>query len=281
MKIRSSSALTRIAGAGIGHLPGNQPANRWRAWAVSGRNGAACRRVHGELVGRQRGVGVGKASSGAETCGGQPAALRAAPTVAVGSRPLVPAADRAAGAVAGTATETGAIVVRPRDEQALTSFISSVTDRGSVMYHKYLARGQFGSRFGPAAATTARSRSPCGPTACTSRACPRTGSWSRSAARPPAWSARSAPAWSVTGFRTAAMGQATTGAPRVPALVARSVAGVVGLDELARNQPQYVIPRGTAMSHGFPAAKTASVTHVAGAPTPAPSPSRTPRAPAG
>ena len=155
MKIRSSLALTRIAGVASVTCRGTSR----RIAGTRGPLAAATALLVGASMASLSAGSVASASarpaSALKPAALSPAALRAAPTVAVGSRPLVPAADRAAGAVAGTATETGAIVVRPRDEQALTSFISGVTDRGSVMYHKYLARGQFRSRFGPAAATTA------------------------------------------------------------------------------------------------------------------------------
>jgi Fibronectin type III domain/IPT/TIG domain len=52
----------------------------------------------------------------------------------------------------------------------------------------------------------------------------------------------------------------------VPAAIAPSVAGLVGLDNLVQARPGYVIPKGTAMSHGFPAAKAAKIAAVKGAP---------------
>jgi Pro-kumamolisin, activation domain/Fibronectin type III domain/IPT/TIG domain len=196
------------------------------------------------------------------------AALQAAPKVPIGARPLVPAADRAVGTVATAASETGAVVVRPRDEQGLAGFISSVTAKGSAMYHRYLARGQFQSRFGPAGATIATVEQALRAEGLTVAGV--SGDGLLVTFRGSAASVEHAFGTGLERYRlpNGTIGQATTGSPRVPAPIARSVAGIVGLDELGQEQPQYVIPRGTAMSHGFAAAKAASIPNVAGAPTP-------------
>ena len=67
--------------------------------------------------------------------------------------PEIPSGAQRIGAVSPAATETGAVVLKPRNEGALTSFIASLTTAGSSSFHHYLAPGQFESRFGPAQAT--------------------------------------------------------------------------------------------------------------------------------
>ena len=76
--------------------------------------------------------------------------------------PRLPQAARDLGAVRADATVSGAVVLRPRSEGALTRFIAAVTDKHSPLFHHYLAPGQFAARFGPEpssiAAVTARLR---------------------------------------------------------------------------------------------------------------------------
>jgi hypothetical protein len=63
--------------------------------------------------------------------------------------------DHALGALPRRTALRGTVVLRPRDEGALTRFIATVTDRGSARFGDYLAPGAFGARFGPTAATRA------------------------------------------------------------------------------------------------------------------------------
>ena len=80
----------------------------------------------------------------------------------VAAAPRLPQSARVLGAVRSDATVSGAVVLRPRSEAALTRFIAAVTDKHSPLFHRYLAPGQFAARFGPApssiAAVTARLR---------------------------------------------------------------------------------------------------------------------------
>jgi kumamolisin len=69
--------------------------------------------------------------------------------------PRIPDGAKATGAVAATAAVTGAVVLKPRDNSALTTFISAVTDKTSPQYHDYLDPGAFAGRFGPTASTIA------------------------------------------------------------------------------------------------------------------------------
>jgi hypothetical protein len=68
---------------------------------------------------------------------------------------VLAAGDRRLGPLAGDRTVRGAIVLRPRDDAALTRFIASVTDPHSPQYGHYLPAGAFAERFGPAAGARA------------------------------------------------------------------------------------------------------------------------------
>ena len=68
---------------------------------------------------------------------------------------VIPATDRWRRPLAGAATVRGEIVLRPRDQAALTRFIASVTDRHSAAFGHYLAAGTFAARFGPTPAARA------------------------------------------------------------------------------------------------------------------------------
>src|ERR1700751_1796418 len=73
----------------------------------------------------------------------------------VAPRPLIPRGATKLGEVSPTATVSGAVVLQPRDEDALTRFISQVTDKRSPLFHHYLTPGTFAARFGPTSATIA------------------------------------------------------------------------------------------------------------------------------
>ena len=70
-------------------------------------------------------------------------------TRVVAPKPLLPRGAKPLGAVSPTATVSGAVVLQPRDEAALTHFISQVTDKHSPLFHHYLTPGSFAARFGP------------------------------------------------------------------------------------------------------------------------------------
>ncbi|HEV3310228.1 MAG TPA: protease pro-enzyme activation domain-containing protein, partial [Chloroflexota bacterium] len=175
--------------------------------------------------------------------------------------------DRALGPVAPTAIETFAIVLKPRSEKAVTQFVAAVTNKNSAQYHQYLPRGAFGSRFGPSPATIARVRSVIegdGLHAVVSS------NHLMVIAHGSASQIEKAFGTGLESYHlaTGGMGQATTGVPSLPSTIARSVTGIVGLDDLITAQPSYIIPRGSSQSHGFKSAKHGDVPSVAGAATP-------------
>ncbi len=196
------------------------------------------------------------------------AAMAARPRgpVAVTAAPRVPLGARSAGVVPGATAVTGTVVLRPRDEAALTRFIAAVTDPGSPFFHGYLPRGAFAARFGPARA-----------------AIDAVSSWLAAGGLRVtsvstdgllvgfAGSAGAAERAFGTGLRSyrladGSAGQATVRAIRMPAAIARVVSGVVGLDSLVHAEPFGVGPaRATANAHRA-AATVAPFAHPPGSP---------------
>src|SRR5215468_5103341 len=80
-------------------------------------------------------------------------------TRVVAPKPLIPHGAKQLGAVAPSATVTGAVVLQPRDESALQRFISQVTDKHSPLFHQYLTPGTYAARFGPTPASIAAVKS--------------------------------------------------------------------------------------------------------------------------
>src|SRR5436305_2827358 len=70
-------------------------------------------------------------------------------TRVVAPKPRIPHGAKQLGAVAPSATVSGAVVLQPRDEAALTRFIAQLTDKHSPLFHHYLTPSSFAERFGP------------------------------------------------------------------------------------------------------------------------------------
>ena len=185
------------------------------------------------------------------------AAASSATLVRVGATPRVPTGAQSLGAVSSSASLSGTVVLKPRDNAALVQFIAAVSDPSSPMFHQYLrpARSRAGSvrprRRSPPCARSWRR------TACTSTASRAMGCWSTSRAPPRRSSTPSRPGSSATGCPAAALAQTTTSAAAVPSAIAGSVAGVVGLNDLARAQPADIRrPRGSDRAKIRPALTT-------------------------
>ena len=192
--------------------------------------------------------------------------VRSSPMVVVTAAPRIPAGDGALGSVRAGSTETGIVVLRPTDEAGLTSFITAVTDKGSPLYHRYLAPGEFASRFGPAPSTIAEVKAQLTEEGLRVTKVSSDGlfvSFSGSAA-----TVESAFRTGIERYRLAdgAIGQATTSAVRVSSTIAGSVIGVVGLDDLVHPESSIVRPGPISVQHTFPSAKTVDFSHPAGSP---------------
>ena len=199
-----------------------------------------------------------------------PAAAATVPhgTRAIDAAPRIPAGARPEGVVRRSAEVSGDLVLKPRDNAAVTWFIKAVTDPGSPSFHRYLAPGAYAGRFGPTTATVAAATSVL----------------TADGLRVTAVSAdhllihfRGTAAAVSTAFHTTLesyrlrdgfTGRATTSAVRLPASIAGSVTAVLGLDDLVQEQPAGIV-RAPASDRGkIRAPATAKFSYPAGAPRP-------------
>ncbi|HEY2354700.1 MAG TPA: IPT/TIG domain-containing protein [Gaiellaceae bacterium] len=192
----------------------------------------------------------------------------AGPSRVIAAAPRLPHAARVLGAVRADASVAGAVVLKPRNQAALTRFLAAVTDKHSPLFHRYLAPGQFAARFGPApssvAAVTARLRSD-------------------------GLTASVAPNGMLVDFHGSAshvehafgtglnrirlkdgtLGRARTSSIKLPASIASLVTSVVGLDNTVRLQSSAIRPTAAQRAaRSYTAAKTTSFPHPAGSPSP-------------
>jgi len=189
-------------------------------------------------------------------------------TVTVTPGPQIPAGARHLGAVAGGASEAGAVVLRSRDEGALRQFIAAVTNPGSSSFHHYLAPGVFAGRFGPTRATIDAATSQLRADGLRVTSVSSDGlivSFKGSASQVESAFHTGLASYKLSDGST---GQATTSAIRVSSSIAASVSGVVGLDNLVHARPASILHAPASARGKIRAAKTAQVTHPPGSPTP-------------
>ena len=135
---------------------------------------------------------------------------------------------------------SGAVVLQPRDPDALTHFIAQVTDKHSPLFHHYLTPSSFAERFGATPSTIEAVKSQL----------QTSGLSVTSVARDGLIVHFQAPASHVeTAFRTGleryrlangSIGQARTAPVQVPETIAKDVTAVVGLDTTVRLRPSGV-----------------------------------------
>src|SRR5215469_16296052 len=165
------------------------------------------------------------------------------PTVALaGATAAVPPGARPAGVErSGTIVHID-VVLSPRDPAALTRYATAVATPGSPLYHAYLPRGAFASVFGPTPAAVAAVRSSLaslglhpGTISANHLAIPVTAT---------AGQFDSAFGIKLNRYRLAdgRVGYANLTAPRLPAIMARYVESIFGLDTLIRFQPLLAKP---------------------------------------
>ncbi len=190
-----------------------------------------------------------------------------AATVRVGAPARAPRGATALGAVPATAAVSGAVVLRPRDERGLTRFIGEVTDRRSALFGRYLARGVFARRFGPTRATTEALESQLRGYGLRVGLAPGEGLLMRFSGS--AVQVERAFQTGLESYRLAdgATGRAATSAAALPAALAGSVAGVLGLSDLIREHPAGLARAGAGRS---PRARATAgpLAHPAGSPSP-------------
>ena len=186
----------------------------------------------------------------------------------VEAAPRVPVGATAAGAVRPSAEISADLVLKPRDNAAVTRFVAAVTDKNSPLFGHYLPAGAYASRFGPSAATLSAA----------------TLMLKADGLHVTGVSAdnllihfRGTAAAIGTAFHTTLekyrlrdgfTGRAAASAVRLPTKIAGSVAAVLGLDNLVQEQPAGIV-RAPASDRGkiHPAA-TANFSYPAGAPKP-------------
>ncbi len=187
--------------------------------------------------------------------------------VRIGAAPRIPTGAVNVGATPAGSTVAGAVLVRPRDGQALESFITQATTKGSAQFGHYLSKGQFAARFGPTEDTIAAIKAQLGTDGLNVQGVADDGllvRFSGSATR-----VASAFATGLDDYRLAngRLARASTSAPALPPALASSVASVVGLDEVVRPHPLLVRPK-TSREQAYPASKSGSFAHPAGSPRP-------------
>ncbi|HJP73601.1 MAG TPA: S53 family peptidase [Pseudonocardiaceae bacterium] len=161
-----------------------------------------------------------------------PATAATAAPQHVGVAPRVPA-----GAVRVADPDANAVLhldvaLSPRDPAALAAFVNSVSTPGNANYHHYLAKGQFASVFGPTKASVDALRTQLTAEGLT------VGTPSSDALTLPVTTtvsgAEHAFGVGIAGYKLAngRTAYANTAAPSLPAAVAHTVSGVLGLDNL-------------------------------------------------
>jgi len=188
-------------------------------------------------------------------------------THAVQPAAQAPAGAHAIGAVSGSAGQSGLLVLRPRDNAALTRFIASVTAPHSPGFRHYLAAHTFASRFGPTSSTISAVRSRLQADGLTVTGVSSNGllvGFRASASR-----VESAFQTRIERYRLAdgRIAQATTTTVHVPASLGSRVAAVIGLNTLAEEHP-LLVPHGARGLAGHRAASAPHFTHPTGSPTP-------------
>jgi hypothetical protein len=195
-----------------------------------------------------------------------PAAASAPPLVRVGATPRVPAGARSLGAISSSASLSGTVVLKPRDNAALVQFISDVSNPSSPLFHQYLPAGAFASRFGPTEDTINAVRSQLTADGLRVTGVSSDGLLVDFSGR--ADQIERAFQTGVERYRLAngTTGQTATSAAALPSKIAGSVTGVIGLNDLARAQPAGIV-RAPASERGkFRRAATAGFSHPSGAP---------------
>jgi len=182
-------------------------------------------------------------------------------------KPLIPLGAKQLGPVSATANVSGAVVLQPRDESALTRFISQVTDKHSPLFHHYLTPEEYAAQFGPTPATIAAVKSQLEASGLTVGNVAPDGLVIDFTA--PASRVESAFGTGLERYRLAdgSIGETRTAPLEVPATIAKYVTSVVGLDNTVRLRPSGIFRASQRPRGSYPAASAPSFTHPTGSPT--------------
>ena len=182
---------------------------------------------------------------------------------------VAPVGAQALGAPAADAAQTGYVVLKPRDEQSLKSFIASVTKLHSKQYHQYLKAGQFAAKFGPSSSTISAVKAQLSRDGLTVTSVARDGlliGFSGTTTK-----VESAFGTSLERYKSAAgiTVEQTTKAISLPSTIASDVTAVIGLNTLVHPEASLVRAPKSAYA-GHKASKTANFTHYTAAPNACP-----------
>lgn len=188
-------------------------------------------------------------------------------TRVVAPKPLIPDGAKQLGPVSSSTAVSGAVVLQPRDESALTRFISQVTDKHSPLFHQYLTPDTFAARFGPTSTAVAAVKSQLQAAGLTVTNVARDGMLIDFTA--PANRVESEFQTGLERYKLAngSTGRTRTAPLKVPATIGKYVASVVGLDNTLKLRPSGIVRASKSARSTFPAARAATFTHPAGSPT--------------
>jgi hypothetical protein len=163
---------------------------------------------------------------------------------AVGDTPRVPNNATPASPLALNQQVSFDVVLKPRNPAALNSFVQAVSTPGSPQYHQFLAPGQYASTFGPTQQTVANVTAEMKALGLT------VGSLTGSVlpVSGPATTVASAFHTSFKQYKLASgrIARANTSAPELPATVAASITGVVGLETITQRTHAPIKPNAIA-----------------------------------
>jgi hypothetical protein len=179
---------------------------------------------------------------------------------------LAPAGGTALGAVTSSASQSGYVVLKPRDPSALSTFLAGVNNRTSATYHQYLAPGQFASQFGPTQSTISAVKAQLSSDGLTVSGMTDNGLMIKFTGA----TSKVESAFSTTLQRyktqTGITGQEATSAIKLPASISSDVTAVLGLNTLLHPEADLIHPPKSAYA-GRAAAKSATIANYpAGAP---------------
>jgi len=188
-------------------------------------------------------------------------------TKVVAPKPLLPHGAKQLGPVSPSTAVSGAVVLQPRDESALTHFISQVTDKNSPLFHQYLTPETFAAKFGPTASSIAAVKSQLQAAGLTVTNVARDGMLIDFTA--PANQVESEFQTGLERYKLAdgSTARTRTAPLKVPATIAKYVTSVVGLDNTVKLKPSGLVQAPRSAQGTYPAAKAATFTHPAGSPT--------------
>jgi subtilase family serine protease len=161
-------------------------------------------------------------------------------TTPVGHAAPIPPGSRNLGPEATSTPLSLDVVLAPRNPSALSAFVQQVSDPTSPKYHDYLAKGQFGPRFGASLQTIAQVSSTLrseglqpGPVSEDDLLIP---------VHTTVAGAQSAFDTQIDGYQlpSGRHAHANTSPPHVPSTIAPFIVGVSGLSDVAQLQPQLV-----------------------------------------